>query len=174
MSELVTESLAEVRLGSGRVRNERISLAHLLEELEIAATMHAKNLELAFVIEPLPLGIEVDGDTQIVASILTNLVQNACKFTPKHGRVSVSNRVSEATVAIDVADQCGGLPPGDPEQLFLPYKQGNADRSGMGLGLAISRKGAIALGGTLTVRDLPGVGCVFTVTFRRCAILAAA
>ncbi|HEY0253926.1 MAG TPA: HAMP domain-containing sensor histidine kinase [Kofleriaceae bacterium] len=169
MSELVTESLAEVRLEGGRSVTERVSLAHILEELEIAATMQAKMRNLQLVLAPIPATIEVDGDAQIVASILTNLVQNACKFTREHGRITVENRISDTTVALDVSDECGGLPPGDPEQLFGAYQQRSSDRSGVGLGLAISRKGATALGGSLTVRDLPGVGCVFTATFRRSA-----
>jgi hypothetical protein len=72
-------------------------------------------------------------------------------------------------VAIDVADGCGGLPPGGAEQLFLPFTQRGADRTGLGLGLAISIKGAKALGGELTVRDVPGTGCVFTLQLRRSA-----
>jgi signal transduction histidine kinase len=61
------------------------------------------------------------------------------------------------------------LAPGNHEELFRPYEQRGGDRTGMGLGLAISRKGALAVGGSLTVRDVPGTGCVFTVTLRRSA-----
>jgi len=75
--------------------------------------------------------------------------------------------MTEDTVSIDVADECGGLPVGDPEELFRPYEQRSADRSGVGLGLAISRKGAQTIGATLSVRDLPGTGCVFTIALRR-------
>jgi signal transduction histidine kinase len=169
MSELVTESLAEVRLETGRSRNERVRVGHLLEEIEIAATMQAKTRELELAIAPVPEDLCIDGDAQIVSSILTNLVQNACKFTHKHGRITLSTRVAADTVVIDVADECGGLSPGNPEDLFRPYEQRSGDRSGLGLGLAISRKGALAVGGTLTVRDVPGTGCVFTVTLRRSA-----
>jgi signal transduction histidine kinase len=169
MSELVTESLAEVRLAAGRSRNERVRVGHLLEELEIAATTQANTRQLELAIAPVPDDLCIDGDAQIVASILTNLVQNACKFTHKHGRITISTRITAETVAIDVADQCGGLSAGNSEELFRPYEQRSSDRSGLGLGLPISRKGAITVGGTLTVRDVPGTGCVFTVTLRRSA-----
>jgi signal transduction histidine kinase len=169
MSELVTESLAEVRLEAGRPRNERVHVAPLLEEIAIAATMQAKTSELELAIAPVASDLCIDGDAQIAASILTNLVQNACKFTHKHGRITVSTRITIDTIAIDVADECGGLPGGNPEDLFRPYEQRSRDRSGLGLGLAISRKGALALGGTLSVRDLPGQGCVFTLGLRRSA-----
>ena len=167
MSELITKSLAEVRLESGRSHTERVLLAPIIEEIQIAATMEAKTRALELLFEPVAIALAVNSDTQIVASIVTNLVQNACKFTRKHGRVTVSTRTSEQQVSIDVADQCGGLPPGDPEDLFGSFNQRGDDRTGMGLGLAISRKGAIALGGSLTVRDQPGIGCTFTLTLRR-------
>jgi len=48
------------------------------------------------------------------------------------------------------------------EDLFSPFQQRGADRSGIGLGLTICRRAAAANGGELRVRDLPGKGCVFT------------
>jgi len=170
MSELVTRSLAEVRLSAGPPREERIALAGVLEEVEIAATMQAKTRGVALSFEPVPGGLYIDGDAQIVRSIVTNLVQNACKFTRKQGRVEVSLRVTLDHVTIDVADECGGLPPGKAEALFQSYEQRGADRSGLGLGLAISMRGALSIGGTLSVRDIPGIGCVFSVGLRRSPI----
>lgn len=167
MSELVTESLANVRREAGRPRRDRVRLAPLFEELEILATMQARTRELELAIDPVDADLCIDGDAQILASILTNLVQNACKFTRKHGRITVSTRATAETVSIDVADECGGLPPGDPEELFRPYEQRGEDRTGLGLGLAISRKGARALDGSLSVRDVHGTGCVFTVVLQR-------
>jgi signal transduction histidine kinase len=64
---------------------------------------------------------------------------------------------------IEVEDECGGLPPGGAEALFRPFEQRGADRAGLGLGLAISRQAIARHGGTITVRDMPGRGCVFVV-----------
>jgi signal transduction histidine kinase len=172
MSELVAGSVAEVRIEVGLPPHARVRVAGVLEELEILATMQAKLRGLELAIEPVAADLFIDGDGRIVASILANLVQNACKFTREHGRITVSTRVTGDAVAIDVADECGGLPPGDPEVLFRPYEQRGHDRTGLGLGLAISRKGAIAVGGSLSVRDLPGTGCVFTLELRRSAAVA--
>jgi len=167
MSELVAESVAEVRLAGRMHRADRVRLALLLEEIEITATMQAKTREVALAIDTVAHDLEVEGDGPIIASILTNLTHNACKFTRKHGRVTVSIRVTTDRVAIEVADECGGLPPGEPSDLFHSYEQRGPDRSGLGLGLAISRKGAVAIGGELSVVDVPGVGCIFTLTLRR-------
>jgi C4-dicarboxylate-specific signal transduction histidine kinase len=79
----------------------------------------------------------------------------------------VSARATSELVSIDVADECGGLPPGKADELFRPYLQRGVDRSGIGLGLAICLKGAHAIGGDIRVRDLPGTGCVFTVELPR-------
>lgn len=167
MRDLVDRSLAEVRLSAGPPRSERILVAKLLEDIEIAASMQAKFRDIAISIEPVDPTLAVDGDFQILASILSNLVQNACKFSRAHGHVALSTRVAADRVSIDVADECGGLPPGKAEELFHPFEQRSADRSGMGLGLSLSMKGALAIGGTLEVRDLPGTGCVFTVELKK-------
>jgi len=90
-------------------------------------------------------------------------LQNAFKFTRPRGHVSLTARVVAGHVVIEVADQCGGLPPGLAAELFRPFTQHSGDRSGVGLGLSISLRAVAAIGGTLQVRDLPGTGCVFTI-----------
>ena len=94
-------------------------------------------------------------------------MQNALKFTRPGGQVTLKTYAEAHRVFIDVEDECGGLPPGTAERLFLPFEQGGADRSGLGLGLAISRRAVEANGGQLHVRDLPGTGCVFTIELPR-------
>ena len=64
---------------------------------------------------------------------------------------------------IQVADACGGLPLGKTEELFQPLVQRDEDRTGYGLGLAIARQAVEAHKGTLTVHDVPGTGCVFSI-----------
>ena len=70
-------------------------------------------------------------------------------------------------IRIDVEDNCGGLPSGDAEKLFLPFMQSGEDKSGVGLGLSICRRCVEANNGVLSVRDLPGSGCVFTIDLPR-------
>jgi signal transduction histidine kinase len=167
MRTLVDRSLAEVRLEAGPPRSERIPVARLFEEIEIGAALEAKQCDVQLTIQPPEAGVAVEGDAQILASIVTNLVQNACKFTLPRGHVTLRSRLTPDRVQIDIADECGGLPAGKADELFAPYTQRGHNRSGVGLGLAISRKGAHAIGGDLSVLDLPGKGCVFTVDLRR-------
>jgi len=71
---------------------------------------------------------------------------------------------------IEIQDECGGLPPGKIEALFQPFTQAGEDRSGIGLGLSISRR-AIALNdGQVWARDEPGRGCVFVIDLPRFAV----
>jgi hypothetical protein len=111
-------------------------------------------------IEP---GLSIATDREMLSSALANLLQNAFKFTRPGGHVFLTARVVASHVLIEVADQCGGLPPGWAEELFLPFTQRSGDRSGVGLGLSISRRAVHAIGGTMAVRDVPGTGCVFTI-----------
>jgi C4-dicarboxylate-specific signal transduction histidine kinase len=70
-------------------------------------------------------------------------------------------------IRIDVEDHCGGLPSGAAEDMFLPFKQSGEDRSGLGLGLAICQRSVEANNGVLSVRDVAGSGCVFTIELPR-------
>src|SRR6185436_7017163 len=79
------------------------------------------------------------------------------------GAVKLTARLTEARVLIEVEDECGGLPPGAADRMFVPFEQHGSDRTGLGLGLAIALKAVKANCGELRVRDLPGKGCVFTV-----------
>ncbi|WP_309246788.1 sensor histidine kinase [Ramlibacter montanisoli] len=90
------------------------------------------------------------------------MLQNAFKFTQPGTLVTLSANPVGKEVDIDVADHCGGLPTGAAGTLFTPFAQHGTDRSGLGLGLSIARRSVEAEGGQLGVRDVPGVGCVFT------------
>ena len=69
----------------------------------------------------------------------------------------------------EIADQCGGLADDNVHESFRPFEQRNADRTGMGLGLAFSKWGVEANDGRISVRNLPEHGCVFTVDLPRVA-----
>jgi len=168
LSSLVDRSLAEVRLEVGNYQRERIEVSRLLEEIEIGASLIARAKGLMFSIAlPTEAGLAVEADSQILSAVVFNLVQNAIKFTRPHGNVTLSARATAERVLIEVADECGGLPPGTADLLFQPFAQRGKERSGLGLGLSIARRGAEAHGGTVHVRDVPGTGCVFTVELPR-------
>jgi signal transduction histidine kinase len=110
--------------------------------------------------------LEINADERLLVSAVSNLLQNALKFTRPGGQVILRGRTEEGTVVIEVEDECGGLPPGKHEELFTPYVQRHSQRRGLGLGLAITREAVEAHGGEVSVRNLPGKGCVFAVKLR--------
>jgi len=171
MRVLIDRTLAEVRLDTDIQNRERVSVAELIEEIEIVATIEAKDRKMQLSVDTGQYGVAVEGDHQILASVVANLVQNAFKFTKPAGHITIRAHTADDRVLIDVQDGCGGLPPGKAEDLFTPFEQRGADRSGLGLGLAISLRGVQASGGGIRVRDLPGSGCVFTVDLPRAQAL---
>jgi signal transduction histidine kinase len=168
LRDLVDRSLADVRLTEGlKVQRERISIRELFDEVRTSAAMDAKTREVAFTISPVDEELAVDGDRQMLTSAIANLLQNALKFTRPKGHVSLAARGAADRVVMDIEDECGGLPNGRTEGLFQPFEQRSDDRTGLGLGLSISRRGVEANGGKIDVRNIPGKGCVFTIDLPR-------
>ncbi|HEY6562758.1 MAG TPA: HAMP domain-containing sensor histidine kinase [Polyangiaceae bacterium] len=167
LRDLLDRSLADVRLDAGIEQLERIPVAEFLEEVEIGARMQAEARGIQLAVTSVDRAAVVEGDRQILAAVLANLLQNAFKFTHPHGTVSLKTLTTADRVLFEVEDECGGLPPGKTEDLFRPFEQRGRDRSGVGLGLSICLKAAKALAGELRVRDLPGKGCVFTLDLPR-------
>jgi signal transduction histidine kinase len=155
------------RLPSGTQKSERIAVAELIQEVEVVATLEASDRQAKLSVDAGAHDVIVLGDPQILVSVIANLVQNAFKFSRRNGRITVRVHTTGDRVLIDVADECGGLPPGRADELFLPFEQRSVDRTGLGLGLAISLQGVQASGGEIHVRDVPGTGCVFTVDLPR-------
>lgn len=107
------------------------------------------------------------GNRERLLAALVNLLQNAFKFTHAHTEVTLSAYAEGDWVLVDVKDRCGGLPRGATSRIFQPFVQVGDNTSGLGLGLSIARRNVEAAGGTLTVRDVPGTGCVFTIKLPR-------
>lgn len=167
LRDLIDRSMSEVRLAAGNHYRERIRLADFIEAVEIDAAVIAADRGLTFTSEPVDKELHVDADRHLFASAISNLLQNAFKFTLPSSHVQLRTRFTDDLIAIDVEDECGGLLPGALKSLFLPFEQRGADRSGLGLGLAISRQAVEADGGKVSIRDLPGRGCIFTIEMPR-------
>jgi signal transduction histidine kinase len=106
-----------------------------------------------------PENSTVIADARLLTSALTNIIQNAIKFTRDNGIVSVRAQENENGISIEIEDMCSGLPDGSAEDLFKPLSKSIAMRRGMGLGLAIARRVVQEHDGRITIRNLPGVGC---------------
>lgn len=170
MRGLVDRTLSEVRLHAAErlpLGREVIELAAFLCDVQVAAALEASSLGADLSVLPVEAGVMIQGDRQILAAAVTNLLQNAFKFSRAGGHVVLRAEARHDRVRIEVQDECGGIPASIQEAIFRPFEQAAANRSGVGLGLAISRRGVEANGGTLSVRDMPGIGCVFTIELPR-------
>ncbi len=171
LRNLVDRSLAEVRMSAGMPpRHELLSLAQFISDIKISASLEAQARGCGFAVSPVDPSLAVSADRELLSSAIGNLLQNAFKFTEQNTEVSLNVHPTADRILIDVQDKCGGLPAGDAENMFLPFTQGTTDKSGLGLGLSICRRSVEASGGVLSVRDIPGTGCVFTIDLPRHAM----
>jgi signal transduction histidine kinase len=165
---LVDRSLAEVRVAAGvPVQTMMFSLFDFVAELKVSASLEADLRGGVLFVAPVDPKLALDGDRDLLLAAVGNLLQNAFKFTHPGTIVTLSAYAAADRILIDVEDHCGGLPVGDVDRLFQPFTQAGEDRSGLGLGLSIARASVEAVGGRLSVRDLPGRGCVFTIDLPR-------
>jgi two-component system sensor histidine kinase KdpD len=124
----------------------------VLARLEPLLREHTLNVVLR---EDLP---EVPIDVVQVDQALTNILENAAKYSPAGSQLSVSAARWENTVQIRIADQGTGIDPVHRGQVFEPFFRGDGAVSGSGLGLAIAHAVVVAHGGTIWIEDAPGGG----------------
>ena len=167
----VLRQLIDSSLVSVRAREAGAHQALDIAEVWLGEIARDARTEMASDAEAKDLSVTVDGDARIradgrlVRSALTNLMRNAVKYTHPGGRIEVRVRAGERMASVEVEDECGGLPEGKTEELFTPFMQRGADRTGFGLGLAIAKDAVESHEGTIQVSNLPGKGCAFMVSF---------
>ena len=170
---LVNDILNFARLESGRVDivMEDVPLDDVLSETESLVSPQLRARQLAFEYQHAAEDLHVRADRDKLQQILVNLLNNACKFTPAGGRVTLRSDARDGAVRIHVADSGRGIPASRLKEIFEPFVQ--VDRhltpegdQGIGLGLAISRELARAMNGDLTVESEEGKGATFTVSLK--------
>jgi signal transduction histidine kinase len=166
LQSLVNCSLAEIHAKSGAqaAPPRSFGLADFILELKVAGAGQARAYECSFSVGDVDPRLRVGADRILLMAAVDNLLEHAFKFSRRPGEVRLDARRSGDRILIDLSDSCGGLPPGHAEALLRPLAQAGADGSGSGPGvLSVARRSVEASGGTLTARDAPPVGCVFTI-----------
>lgn len=168
LRNLIDRSLAEVRMKAGLpVEHQLFSLADFITEIKMSASLEAQLHDCMLIVSIVDPKLAVAGDRDLLMSAVGNLLQNAFKFTRPRSEVTLNAYAAADRILIDVEDNCGGLPAGDAEQMFRPFIQSDTNKSGLGLGLSIARRSVEVNGGVLSVRDVPGSGCIFTIDLPR-------
>jgi signal transduction histidine kinase len=162
IQDLVDEALIE-REGALPITLEPHHAHSLAEEVceitRVQARVKAVNVEC-----------NIDGNAVVYADrdrvlqVLTNLIDNALKFTPEGGCVTVGSQVCRDHVRFSVSDTGPGIPEGFRERVFEAYFQAPGSKPGSGLGLAIARQIVEQHGGRIWIEPRTGPGTTFTFT----------
>jgi signal transduction histidine kinase len=166
LRDLLDHSLADLRGRSETpAQHKLICLADFVAESKISASLEAQSRECKLAVSVVDPKLAVDADEAMLFSAVGNLLDNAFKFTRHNTEVSLNAYAAGDRILIEVHDNCGGVPEGDVEKMFLPSAQSGADETGRGL--SICRRSVKENNGVLTARDVPGSGCVFTIDLPR-------
>jgi len=173
--------LSRIEGGVLRITQERVDLDELISSVVKSETRFAEKRDHELVFEPSAETPAVCGDPKAFRRALSNIVENAIKYTPNGGRVILSTREVHKEVAISVTDNGRGIPPEDLPKLFEKFHRGpsvhpsaalsnpttdaelleDADVSGIGLGLYLARNVLTQMGGRITVESEVGRGSTF-------------
>jgi len=164
IGRLVDDLLDLTRLEAHQFRlvREEVGLESLLDQAATSFREKARVNDVQF--DALTTGAPTvlsDGDR--VLQVVTNLLDNAFRWTPRDGTVTLSYSAVNGNAAIHVSDTGPGIPKNDQDAVFHPFYSRRGE-GGTGLGLSIGRELAHALGGRLTVESEVGHGTTFTLS----------
>ena len=165
LNELVGDVLDTSRIEAGTFSYafREVDLGQVIRDAVEAARTGQQEVSVRTSVEdPLP---RLRGDRERLRQVLTNLLDNAVKFSPEGGEVLVEARSEDGSVRIEVSDQGRGIAREDHELIFEKFGRGasgGVTKPGTGLGLFIARSIAEAHGGRLEVVSAPERGATFT------------
>ena len=168
LTTIVDKLLSVARLDAGDLQLELVPvdvrslvsevIDHAREEESVNGGGHSFVLDLSDA--PLPART----DSEKLRQVLLNLVDNAVRFSPGGGTVTVGARRRGETIVLSVADEGVGIPDNEQERIFAKfYRVGDAQTGGTGVGLFIAQGLISALGGRITVQSTEGHGSSFIV-----------
>ncbi|WP_163709293.1 hybrid sensor histidine kinase/response regulator transcription factor [Mangrovibacterium lignilyticum] len=167
--QLVDQMLDLSKLESGRMSVNKIG-ANIIPFLKYVFQLQEfyaeeKNISMKFSSES--QSHEIEFDPEKLASIVSNLISNAIKFTPDDGQINMKVYRNDENICIEIMDNGIGIPPEKQETIFDRFYQVDSKTTrkegGAGIGLAITRELVHLLNGTIELRSHPDVGTAFTV-----------
>lgn len=160
--------LQRLRAGGWPLQMEALDLAPLLHELveQLGPRAGMKSIRMEERMAPgLP---RVHADKQLLTRVIANLLENAYKFTPTHGQITVAARRETNALRVSVSDTGPGVPGPQRQMIFEKYQQvlsgESSARDGTGLGLTFCKMALQAQGGTISVGVSPSNGAQFEFT----------
>ncbi len=165
---LVNNLLDMARLSSGhiRVHRQNVDLVALCRGIVDSVRIFTEKKGIALLFHPDSESLAVSTDAEKIERMLLNLLSNAIKFSPDGGPIAVALSCDGGWVSLTVQDQGIGIPPDKQELIFERFGQVDSSLSrsaeGTGIGLALVRQFAQALGGSVSVVSSLGRGSAFT------------
>jgi signal transduction histidine kinase len=164
--------LSRIESGAYKLRKTRVDVAELIDSCVRVERHRAESLGLKLTTD-VPTGLPAaSGDTEALRRVLRGLIDNAIKYTPEGGRVTVSAHQDHDMTAISVSDTGKGIPEADLPHVFDKFYRGAseanvASAAGVGLGLYLAQHIVGQLEGEIRVESKQGVGTTFTVRLPR-------
>jgi signal transduction histidine kinase len=175
LSRLISDLLdiSKLESASFTLTKESFNLSSVLVDLaESFAPLIEKSEDTIHVdVEP---DIEMVGDRQKITQVVSNLIENAVKYSSDGSDIKLKCSTSESILTIQVSDNGYGIPEEDQERIFETFVRSKTDENweipGTGLGLALVRRITTMHGGHIDLLSKPGVGSTFTLKFPRVGI----
>ncbi|HOM28951.1 MAG TPA: ATP-binding protein [Deltaproteobacteria bacterium] len=157
--------IAQTDAGILRIARERVDIGDLIRKAHELFLVVAEDNGISFDIEIPPEDLFIEGDTVRLQRCISNLLDNAFKFTPRGGRVTISARRLSDQVEVVVADTGEGIAQEDLPHIFEKFYRADKSRStpGNGLGLSLVQSIVKAHHGEITVNSRSGEGTTFTI-----------
>jgi len=174
LTRLINELLDLSKIESGKMewKDEILNLAEVSSVSLTALAGVAREKSIKLTMDESAIGVRVKADWDRIQQVITNLVGNAIKFSPRGSPIKITldpeENDSEKWVKVSVNDRGPGIPPQIQEKIFDKFRQSNfhpnGSMEGTGLGLSICREIVNHYGGKIWVRSEPGKGSTFSFT----------
>lgn len=165
--QFINDLLDISRIESGRVtmKKERVDLKKLIDEVADTLALLMKEKQIDFLFD-IPAGITIEADYSQIKRVFINLVNNALKYTPAKGKISIMVKKIGGSTQIDITDTGCGIPEDAQAKLFQEFyrvdSELNQDVKGSGLGLALVKNIIAAHLGKIWLKSKPGQGSTFS------------
>ena len=154
--------------GALKLNRDRLDLRSLIERAADLYREVAEEKNINVLLDQ-PAPVELDADAIRLGQAVNNLLDNALKYTPAGGRITLTAHTEPDAAVFSVADNGPGVPPGEREAIFRRLYRSDASRTqrGLGLGLSLVKAFVESHGGTIQVSDAIGGGACFTMRLPR-------